>query len=74
MSRAAAWLGLAATPMFAAMAMLTAAVGPAQMLCGPGQASPLTGMTAMYLLMAAVHVSPWLRRIDGHRAHQPRGR
>lgn len=65
MSRAAEWLSLAAAPTFAFMALLTAlsGLGPAQTICsGPG--SPAAGMTAMYLLMAAFHVSPWLRRAD----------
>jgi len=58
-------LCLAAAPVFAAMALLTAATaGAPHMLCAPS-ASPLAawlgGMTPMYLLMAAVHVAPWLR-------------
>lgn len=62
MSRVAEALSLAAAPTFAAMAFVTAAGGgPAQMLCLPGEGSPLSGMTTMYLLMAAFHVSPWLR-------------
>ena len=62
MSRPAEWLSLAAAPTFAAMAVMTAAAnGPADMLCAPGQGARLSGMTTMYLLMAAFHVSSWLR-------------
>ncbi|MGH8147036.1 MAG: hypothetical protein ACREPY_11945 [Rhodanobacteraceae bacterium] len=63
-SRIAEWLHLAAAPTFAVMALLTgiAGSGAADMLCSPTHGmSPLGGMTAMYLLMAAFHASPWLR-------------
>lgn len=57
------WLALAATPTFAVMALLTAVPdGDAYpMTClGEAGASPLHGMTAMYLLMAVFHAAPWL--------------
>jgi len=60
----ASWLHLAATPTFALMALLTgtAGAGPMDMLCPAAHAmSPLGGMTAMYLLMAAFHSTPWLK-------------
>ena len=61
----AEWLSLAAAPTFAAMAVATAVGGgPADMLCSAVPGSPLGGMTAMYLLMAAFHLSPWLRRTE----------
>ncbi|MCA1379607.1 MULTISPECIES: hypothetical protein [Bradyrhizobium] len=61
----ARWLGLAATPTFAIMAVLTALPGggPAEMLCGAGQGSLLGGMVPMYLLMSAFHAAAWLRLI-----------
>ena len=61
------WLCLAATPTFAAMALLTA-LGSHDMLCGVMHgASPLNGMVWMYLLMSAFHLAPWLRLISGRR-------
>jgi hypothetical protein len=62
---AAGWLGLAAGPTFAAMALLTCvASGDADMMCSAAQdASPLSGMIPMYLLMSAFHSAPWLKLI-----------
>lgn len=60
----ATWLGLAATPIFAIMAVLTAVLdGPADMLCGSGRGAMLGGMVPMYLLMSAFHSAAWLRLI-----------
>jgi hypothetical protein len=63
----ARWLGLAATPTFAIMAVLTAVLGggPADMLCAAGHGSLLGGMVPMYLLMSAFHSAAWLRLISG---------
>ena len=68
-SHLARWLGLAATPTFAAMALLTATLGggPADMLCSAGHGSMLGGMVPMYLLMAAFHASAWLRLVSDWR-------
>jgi hypothetical protein len=58
------WLSLAAAPTFAMMALLTKIHGGSvpDMLCSAAlDASPLTGMVAMYLLMSAFHLGPWLR-------------
>ena len=63
--RAADWLSLAAAPTFALMASVTALLGDAHAsaICSQtGMPSPLSGMIPMYLLMAAFHLSPWLRR------------
>jgi hypothetical protein len=62
---AESWLGLAATPAFAAMALLTSAAGgDADMICALAHtASPLSGMIPMYLLMSALHSGPWLKLI-----------
>jgi hypothetical protein len=71
---AAGWLGLAAAPTFAIMALLTYATsGGADMMCSPAQdASPLSGMVPMYVLMSAFHLAPWLKLISRRRSAAPR--
>lgn len=68
--RAVAWLSFAAAPTFAFMALLTGLDdGAADMMCAmTHDASPLTGMAAMYLLMSAFHAGPWLRLIARRRS------
>jgi hypothetical protein len=64
----AKWLGLAATPTFAIMALLTAVLGsPADTLCAAGHGPMLGGMVPMYLLMSAFHSAAWLRLISERR-------
>jgi hypothetical protein len=61
---AADWLSLAAAPTFAIMALLTSVLGGGMpdILCAAAQdASPLSGMALMYLLMSAFHLAPWLK-------------
>ena len=63
-------LCLAAAPTFAIMALLTGVLGggPTDMLCSAAQnASPLSGMVPMYLLMSAFHLAPWLKLISSRR-------
>jgi hypothetical protein len=63
-------LSLAAAPAFATMALLTGIQdgGMPGMLCSAAHdASPLTGMVPMYLLMSTFHLSPWLRLIANWR-------
>lgn len=65
------WLGLAAAPVFAVMALLTAAHGgdPADMLCSAAHGGfPLGGMVPMYLLMSVFHSAPWLKLIASLRS------
>lgn len=64
------WLSLAAAPVFAIMALLTAARGgPADVLCSAAHDGlPLNGMTLMYVLMSAFHSAPWLRLISYRRS------
>jgi hypothetical protein len=49
------------------MALLAAfpAARPPDMFCGATQhAAPLSGMAAMYWLMSAFHIAPWLKLIS----------
>jgi hypothetical protein len=64
-------LSLAAAPTFAIMALLMGIQdgGMPDMLCSAAHdASPLTGMVPMYLLMSAFHLAPWLRLITSWRS------
>jgi hypothetical protein len=67
---AADWLCLAAAPTFAIMALLTSVLdGPPDMLCAAAhEASPLSGMVPMYLLMSGFHSAPWLKLISSRRS------
>lgn len=58
-STAVRWLGLAASPTFALLALVTA-VDPARpALCGGAGIVPIDAMTAMYVLMSLFHLPPW---------------
>ena len=58
------WLGLAAAPAFATMAIMTVALGGGtEPLCSAHGAF-MSGMAPMYLLMSAFHAGPWLRSIS----------
>ncbi len=66
----AKWLGLAAAPTFAIMALLTGVLGDgkmAMMCSGAADPSLLGGMVPMYLLMSAFHSAPWLKLMAGRR-------
>ena len=55
------WLRLAATPVFAVMALVAASDAPPLSMCAAGATLlPVDGMTAMYLLMSLFHLPPWL--------------
>ncbi|WP_164827540.1 hypothetical protein [Sinorhizobium meliloti] len=60
------WLGLAAAPAFAVMALLTAG-GDADICSSIQGASLLSGMSSMYLLMSVFHLAPWLKLISARR-------
>ncbi|MBB5574605.1 MULTISPECIES: hypothetical protein [Rhizobium] len=63
------WLSLAAAPTFGIMALLTATMGNADMICSTMQgASPFGGMVPMYLLMSVFHIAPWLRLLSRQRS------
>ena len=59
---AARWLSLAATPTFAAMAVLTSVSGGHGGICSSAMPSFLPGdpMVWMYALMGVFHLPPWL--------------
>ena len=59
----AKWLGLAASPTFAAMALLTSLDGGPIALCSATAGFPLSGMVPMYLLMSVFHTTPWLKLV-----------
>ena len=64
---AADWVCFAAAPTFAIMALLAGVLGggPQGTLCSATQdASPLSGMVCMYMLMSALHSPPWLKLIS----------
>jgi hypothetical protein len=63
----AEWLGLAAMPTFAILALITALSDGGAMngLCSSMSWAWLGGMTPMYLLMSAFHSPPWLKLIFG---------
>ena len=65
------WLGLAATPTFAVMALISGLSdgGAHDALCVATQhAGPFGAMTFMYALMSVFHTAPWLRRIGRWRS------
>ena len=68
---AAEWIGFAASPSFAIMALLTGMHGGGrpEMLCSAApHVSMLGGMAPMYLLMVAFHSAPWLKLFSGRQS------
>jgi hypothetical protein len=64
------WLGLAATPAFALMALLASVPGhsAADLICSTAHGgSVLAGMVPMYVLMATFHSAPWLKLVSSRR-------
>lgn len=69
--RLASCLGLAAAPVFAGMAALSAAAPPS--LCAAAAPLlPVDGMALMYLLMSLFHLPAWLGLRSGASAHEPK--
>jgi hypothetical protein len=70
--RASHGLRLAATPVFAAMALATMIEpgAPMAMLCSASHGFALGGMTVMYGLMSAFHAGPWLRMLAARKRKQ----
>lgn len=69
LQRLAGALALAASPCCAVMAWVSAQDGGAVCSAAP-QLLPLDGMAMMYLLMALLHLPPWLRLAS--RGRRPR--
>lgn len=68
---AAGLLGLAATPVFAVMALWTVFFGAqTDAFCAIGGGMRMNGMALMYALMSVFHVAPWLTllSISTHRS------
>jgi hypothetical protein len=65
---AADWLSLAAAPSFGIMALLTSVLGGSPDFFCVADASPLSGMVPMYVLMSAFHLAPWLTLISNRRS------
>jgi hypothetical protein len=65
---AADWLGLAAAPAFATMALMTGAFGSGMEPLCSAHGSLMSGMVPMYLMMSAFHVGPWLKLMVGWRS------
>ncbi len=56
------WLGLLASPVFAAMALHATKAETADPICAAVKGPlPLDGMTLMYLLMCLFHLPPWMK-------------
>jgi hypothetical protein len=70
--RASHGLHLAATPVFAAMALaiMIEPGAPTDMLCSASHGFALGGMTVMYGLMSAFHAGPWLRMLAARKRKQ----
>jgi hypothetical protein len=67
--RTADRLALAASPVFAFMALIAAQGDDAgNVLCGAASGSPWSGMVAMYALMSVAHLPPWVRLLARRRA------
>lgn len=66
----ASWLGLAAAPTFAIMALWTGFFSgqPDMLSMGMQDASPLNEMALVYALMSAFHAGPWLGSISRRRS------
>ncbi|TYC52356.1 hypothetical protein FMN50_18600 [Rhodobacterales bacterium] len=61
----AAWLGLAASPTFAFMALVSATDAHEMATCLPVETPAVNGMALMYLLMSLFHAPSWLKLAAG---------
>ena len=70
--RIARFLPVVTAPVFVLMAITTVLFDTSQAnaIClAPGSSTPINGMVVMYLLMAAFHLSPWLRLVARRTRH-----
>ncbi|WP_246226402.1 hypothetical protein [Chelativorans xinjiangense] len=59
------WLGLAAAPIFALMAWISAVGSPGMTICSAASAFvPINDMVLMYFLMSFFQLSPWLKLLS----------
>jgi hypothetical protein len=68
------WLGLAASPASALMALIVAGAPQMPMCASPSGGLPFGSMAWMYLLMSLFHLSPWLKlasRAGSRSTHSP---
>jgi hypothetical protein len=61
---ATGWIGLAATPTLALMAVISAVRAPGMPLCSAAPSAGIDDMALMYLLMSLFHLPPWLRLLS----------
>lgn len=66
----ATWLGLAASPTFAFMALLSMTDAHEMATCLPVETPAVDGMAVMYLLMSLFHAPQWLKLAAGAGAFQ----
>ena len=68
---AAGGLGLAAAPVFALMAWISAVGSPGMAMCSAASAFvPFDEMALMYVLMSVFHLSPWMKILSA-RSRRP---
>ena len=66
----AEWLAFGASPVFAAMAFMSAFGSPGMVMCAPATPlAPISSMALMYALMSFFHLPPWLKLLASRSRH-----